>query len=107
MSALHPLAKEGKKVEITRRNGTVVKGTVVKVDETYMGSWVSVNVGPRGRRQEEGRHREGASFSTAQACVSLRKRDTEPFWALVFCWWRCICHQQNAKVQHPSQGSGL
>lgn len=47
MSALHPLAKEGKKVEITRRNGTVAKGTVVKIDATDKGTWVSVNVGDK------------------------------------------------------------
>lgn len=47
MSALNPLAKEGKKVEISRRNGQVAKGTVVKVDATDKGTWVSVNVGDK------------------------------------------------------------
>ena len=48
MSAVaNPLAKEGKKVEITRRNGIVAKGVVTLVNETDKGTWVSVNVGDK------------------------------------------------------------
>lgn len=41
------LAKEGKKVEITRRNGEVAKGTVASVEETGKGTWVGVNIGDK------------------------------------------------------------
>jgi len=47
MSELNPLAKAGKKVEITRRNGIVAKGTVDTVDSTEKGVWVGVNIGEK------------------------------------------------------------
>ena len=46
-AAANPLAKEGKNVEITRRNGVVAKGVVALVNETDKGTWVSVNVGDK------------------------------------------------------------
>lgn len=42
-----PLAKEGKQVEITRRNGQIAKGKVDSVDETTKGTWVGVNIGDK------------------------------------------------------------
>lgn len=42
-----PLAKEGKQVEITRRNGQIAKGKVSSVDETTKGTWVGVNIGDK------------------------------------------------------------
>jgi hypothetical protein len=47
MSKENTLAKVGKKVEITRRNGGVSKGVVESLRDTEKGTWVTVNVGDK------------------------------------------------------------
>jgi len=43
----YPLAKEGKRVEIIRRNGEAALGKVASVEETAKGTWVGVNIGDK------------------------------------------------------------
>lgn len=47
MSEQSTLARVGKKVEITRRNGIIAKGVVDSIKTTEKGVWVSVNVGDK------------------------------------------------------------
>ena len=47
MSASQTLAKVGKKVQVTRRNGQVVQGVVTSVDSSEKGDWVTLNIGDK------------------------------------------------------------